>query len=316
MNITTRQLAAFVHAARQRSFTRAAEHMHISQAGMSLMMRELEIQVGCRLFDRTTRSVALTPAGAALLPVAERALEELSSAVEELNRIGAQVRKTLRVGATPLVAAHVMPLVQQALKRLQPEVSLRILDSNVEELQRSVASGDLDCGVGPFSRTVSGIERELLFRFDLLYVCAARSGRAARTHPVLPSLRWSDLREAPDLSLTPDNPIQELIARELKRNGIPANRTPLTFNNIETVIGMASGGAGAAIIPSIALAMCWNNALEVARLTAPALNVGLYLITKRGRAVPAVLDQFTSVVMRVFGDISADSARTCSRQRT
>jgi DNA-binding transcriptional LysR family regulator len=60
MNITSRQLKAFVLTAQHRSFSRAAERLFITQSGMSLLVRELEAQLGFRLFDRTTRRVTLS----------------------------------------------------------------------------------------------------------------------------------------------------------------------------------------------------------------------------------------------------------------
>ena len=69
MNISTRQLQAFLAIARLGSFTRAAEEMFVTQAGLSLMLKDFETQVGARLFDRTTRSVRLTPSGESLLPL-------------------------------------------------------------------------------------------------------------------------------------------------------------------------------------------------------------------------------------------------------
>jgi DNA-binding transcriptional LysR family regulator len=68
MNVSTRQLQAFIAIARLGSFTRAAEEVFMTQAGLSLMLKDLEAQVGARLFDRTTRSVRLTVAGETLLP--------------------------------------------------------------------------------------------------------------------------------------------------------------------------------------------------------------------------------------------------------
>lgn len=302
MNITTRQLTAFVHAARHLSFTRAAEQMHISQAGLSLMIRELENQIGCRLFDRTTRSILLTAAGQRLLLVAERALEELSSAISELDQLGARLRKIFRVGTTPLLASTLMPPVHQAFRRLRPEITLRVIDAGLEEVHRRVASGELDCGLGTFPKNVPGIARSLLFRFDLLHVRPIdhAAPEASASHSPLPSVRWSDLAEVPAVQLPPGNPLQELIAKELKKNGVVGNATPLMFNHMETIIGMVSTGAGAAIIPSIALAMCRNDAVGVARLVAPALKVGLYLITKRGKAVPEVLPEFTDLLVRTL----------------
>jgi DNA-binding transcriptional LysR family regulator len=299
MNISTRQLAAFVHAARERSFTRAAERMHLSQAGLSLMMRELEAQVGCRLFDRTTRTVALTAAGASLLPIATRTLEDLASSVGSLQEREASVRNTLRVGATPLLCAWVMPAVIQALRASHPEIGLALNDAKPEEVQRRVAAGELDCGLGPFASNVPGIQRTLVYKFDLLYIRATR-GVSERGTPAVRTLRWGELREAPLLQLPPDNPIQQLVGKELRKHGIPPHPAPATFNNVETVIGMAVAGAGAAIIPSVAFAMCRNNALEVARLVTPALNVGLVLISKRGRPAPAALGAFSETLVQVL----------------
>lgn len=301
MNITTRQLTAFVAAARHRSFTRAAEQIHISQAGLSLMMRELEGQLGCRLFDRTTRSVVLTSAGERLLPVAQRAVEDLSSVVSQLDQLGARLRKTLRVGSTPLLAATLLPSVYQALQRLRPEITLRFTDAGLEDLHRQVANGELDCGLGMFSKAVPGIERSLLFSFDLIHVRATRhTSKPSRQNRTLQRMRWRDLGEAPLVQLPPDNPIQELVTRQLKKNGLTAPESPLTFNHIETMIAMAAAGAGAAIVPSFALASCRHHAVEVAQLVDPALKLGLYLITKRGRGLPEVLSDFTKVLLQVL----------------
>jgi DNA-binding transcriptional LysR family regulator len=63
MNLSMRQMRAFLHVARIGNFTRAAERAHMTQAGLSTLVREMERQLGARLFDRTTRMVSLTTAG-------------------------------------------------------------------------------------------------------------------------------------------------------------------------------------------------------------------------------------------------------------
>lgn len=88
MNLSTRQLRAFLQVARVGNFTRAAEQAHITQAGLSILIREMERQLGCRLFDRTTRVVSLTPAGRRLLPVVERMVTDLDDVAAELGAAG------------------------------------------------------------------------------------------------------------------------------------------------------------------------------------------------------------------------------------
>jgi DNA-binding transcriptional LysR family regulator len=86
MNITSRQLMAFVLIARHESFSRAAEQMYITQSGISLIVRDLESQLGFRLFDRTTRRVKVSERGARFLPIATRCLSDLEGAAQDIRR--------------------------------------------------------------------------------------------------------------------------------------------------------------------------------------------------------------------------------------
>jgi DNA-binding transcriptional LysR family regulator len=86
MHITLRQLKAFLLTARYRSFSRAAEQLFITQSGMSVMVRELESQLGFPLFERTTRRVNLTEFGSRFLPVADRCLLDLEAAAINIRR--------------------------------------------------------------------------------------------------------------------------------------------------------------------------------------------------------------------------------------
>jgi len=85
MEFTARQLRALLAVAERRSFSRAAEVLYCTPSGVSVLIRELENQVGFRLFDRTTRHVSLTKNGAALVPVIGRALADVEAATAALT---------------------------------------------------------------------------------------------------------------------------------------------------------------------------------------------------------------------------------------
>src|SRR3954468_5176405 len=93
MDFSTRQLRAFLLVAQHQSFSRAAAALFITPSGLSLIIRELESQLGFRLFDRTTRHVALTRHGKKLLPVIGRALHEIEEAAKG---IGAEMQEASR----------------------------------------------------------------------------------------------------------------------------------------------------------------------------------------------------------------------------
>src|ERR1043165_9781038 len=109
MSISTRQLQAFLALARLGSFTRASEEIFVTRAGLSLMLKELETQVGARLFDRTTRYVRLTPPGEALLPTARRMMADWESATSNIGKLSAAAKQEVTLAATPLIASSVLP---------------------------------------------------------------------------------------------------------------------------------------------------------------------------------------------------------------
>ncbi|RYD87703.1 MAG: LysR family transcriptional regulator [Sphingobacteriales bacterium] len=156
MNVSTRQLRAFLAVARLQSITRAAEHIHLSQAGLSLLLREMETQLGLRLFDRTTRSVALTEGGRQLLPAAERMLAEWSDITARLDKLSVDVARTLTVAATPLVCSSVMPVVLKTLRQQRPDIAVVVRDVERSQIEALVLSGEVDMALGILFKAGSG----------------------------------------------------------------------------------------------------------------------------------------------------------------
>src|SRR5687767_356976 len=144
MNITSRQLKAFLLTARHESFSRASEQLFITQSGMSVLVRELESQLGFRLFERTTRKVTLTELGSRFLPVADRSLSELESAAVALGRSVAVAGNSLSIGAAPFAAAEIMPQAISAYGALHPKLNIRLIDAESARLMEMVQAGRID----------------------------------------------------------------------------------------------------------------------------------------------------------------------------
>src|SRR3712207_5779005 len=107
-----RQLRAFAAIAETRTFTAAAERVHVTQAAISMQIRQLEQEVGLPLFVRTPRRVVLTEAGERLLERAEMILREHDSALAELAELAGAEHGRLRVGsASGMVAADPLPSI-------------------------------------------------------------------------------------------------------------------------------------------------------------------------------------------------------------
>ncbi len=98
-----RQLRIFVAVAEQRSFTRAGEIVHLRQQSVSKSVRELELELGVELLERTTREVRLTAAGRVLLEEGKRALEVTDGAFARTREVGSGLAGTIRIGYSPVI---------------------------------------------------------------------------------------------------------------------------------------------------------------------------------------------------------------------
>src|SRR6266700_3558293 len=279
MNISSRQLKAFVLTARHQSFSRAAEQLFITQSGMSVLVRELEGQLGFRLFDRTTRKVALTEFGTKFLPIADRSLLELEAAA--IGRAASVADRRIAIGATPLIASKLLPSVISDYAAHSPGMKIVLHDGDRSRVVAMALSGEIDVGLGCFLQPVSGVRRIPLFRFSLMVIEPA--ARPASGPPQW--LRWKDIVGWRLIGAPPHNPIQQLIDRNLQRFG---RREPpdMVFDYFETQIAMVEAGVGCAVIPTFAIPACRRRRVAIHPLPDPIVPIDLCQIARRGRKLP------------------------------
>ena len=155
-SMDARQLEYFVAVAEELSFTRAAQRCHVVQSALSYQIARLERETGVALFERTSRSVALTPAGRVLLPRARHILAELELAAAELTALAGLLTGRLRLGMIGSAAAE--PVVERALvgfHRRHPGVEIAIEDTGSADMAGRIRAGDLDLAfVGLFADQV------------------------------------------------------------------------------------------------------------------------------------------------------------------
>jgi DNA-binding transcriptional LysR family regulator len=169
MEFSSRQLRAFHLVAHHRSFARAAETLFITPSGLSVLIRELEHQLGFRLFDRTTRQVALTAYGSDLLSATEPDLSSLDAAMSRIGKTAKRTAEWISIGTTPWLAANVLPYAIRQFRERRPDLRFRLFDGGLGEIERRVEAGKLDFGVGIF-KSFPGLQRTPFFRFALMVI--------------------------------------------------------------------------------------------------------------------------------------------------
>lgn len=175
-----RQLRAFTAIAESGTFTAGAQRVHVTQAAVSMQIRQLEIELGAPLFIRAPRRVILTEAGEALLERARRILREHDVAVAEIAELAGAERGRLRVGsASAMVSADPLPQILKELRERHPRADVTIVSGTSEALVRHILAGELDMAFVSLPVEARGIQTEGLSRDELVAI-ASPQHRLAR----------------------------------------------------------------------------------------------------------------------------------------
>lgn len=130
--------------AEMNSFTRAAQRCLVVQSALSHQIARLEKELGARLFERTSRRVRLTPAGAAFLPAARQCLDAAERVAAEVAAAVGEVRGRLAVGLIPTVAAVDVPAVLREFHQRHPKARISLSVGASDELAEQVRQGDIE----------------------------------------------------------------------------------------------------------------------------------------------------------------------------
>jgi DNA-binding transcriptional LysR family regulator len=238
------ELAAFSAVAEHRSFTRAAAQVGIALPTMSQTIRSLEDRLGVRLFNRTTRSVALTEAGERLLAEVRPILEGLDHALESVNPFRDTPMGTLRLAVTrPFATMMLAPLVQPFLAEY-PAIRLEI---SVDDTHSDIVSGRFDAGI----RVGHRVERDMTilrlgdeFRLMTVAAPAYMEGRPTPSVPIdLQALNCIQYRTPFDGSVYPWVFTKDGQQTEFAIGG------SLIVNDLDLLISTVVSGVGVGYLP-------------------------------------------------------------------
>lgn len=154
--LTDFRLKVFLTAAQQKSFTRAARELNISQPAVSQNVAELEQQVGDTLFERGRGEVTLTQKGEILLKYAEKILHLYDNLNTELIPSNAPVLAQIRIAACPIAVRFILPGAIKKFRTIHPNAQVSILESADSETERAILDGEADLGI--MERRPDGLE--------------------------------------------------------------------------------------------------------------------------------------------------------------
>ncbi len=294
------RLRYFVAVAEELHFGRAADRLNMSQPPLSQQIRLLEQELDTALFDRSTRRVGLTDAGAFLYPEAVRLL----ASADGVDRLMDQHRHgragTLRVGFVDSAAYEVMPRALSEYRRRWPQVDYELHTMSSDEQVSGLREGRIDVGIGRAASDAAHVEATLVMHEPLLVAVAASHRLATAAQASL-----SDLAGEPlvgfDRRVSPS--LHSVLAGMLGAAGV-AYDPIIEATEYATILGFVAAGEGTAVVPS-SVQTFRPPELHYAALTDRAASVPLLLLTRTGERPPLVA-QALEVIVDLYAATSAN----------
>jgi len=273
IRLTLPQLDAFLKLTELGSFRDAAAASGVSQPAFSRTIQLIEGRVGARLFDRDTRNVTLTAAGARLRPLAERLIKTYDEAFDELDQFIGGRQGRVRIAALPSVAAGLLPATIKAFQAKHPEVQIDIWEDISGPVHRAVAAGEADIGLATPPPPQESLKYKALMPDELVLVCRHDDPLTSQD-----AYDWSVLADRPFIGMSPDSSLHGMINAAFEQAGLDIR--PLFNCRHPTTIGsLVAESLGVTVLPRLTLAQMASPALTWRRLENPSISRSIGLIT-------------------------------------
>ena len=287
-----RQLRAFVAIAEEGTFTAASDRLVLVQSAVSATIRALERELGTPLFERTTRRVALTDAGRALLPEARATLEASRLAVDAVDQVKGGVRGTVSIGIMQATASHgvSVPRLIAGFQAVHPFVTVTIRHvGGSENIAAHVREGSLDLGILSLPGEASGLKLTELGREPMLLACPPGHPLARRA-----SVSLAELADEPFVDGPPGWGIRTVTDDAFAAAGV--SRTPrFEINDSLSIVQFVAEGLAVALLPPSIAESAPAVRMVPLKGVAPAFRTLLGVPT--GRRLRAAVRAFSEFVL-------------------
>jgi len=257
MPLNLHLLRLFAVVARTGSFSRAAEILHISQPAISKGVRDFELQIGCRLLDRTSKGVRPTREGLALARHAAALFAAERAAEEELQALRSLSSGSLRVGASTTIATYMIPECLGIFHRAHPGIDLHVTSANTSDIADLLSAHEVDIALVEGPVVNESLVSEA-WRTDLMCLIVGADHRFARTSgPIDCAL----LAEEILIVREPGSGTRDVVAQALAAKRVEPKRS-LEIGSTEAIKQAVAAGIGVAIVSKAAI----DDQLQLGRI--------------------------------------------------
>jgi DNA-binding transcriptional LysR family regulator len=240
-HVTIRQLQVFVEAAAALSFARVAERLHLTPAGVSFQIKQIEAQSGFALFERVGKKVTLTDAGKTLLGYAKQVLQSLRDADQAMMALKGMSGGRVTIGLVS-TAKYIAPHLLTRFQARYPAIAIELREGNRRWITEALLKGDVDLAIMGQPPLGADVEAEAFAPHPSVIV-------ASPSHPLagLSDLPASMLGGEPFIAREEGSGTRSLMDGFFERNGLTP-RVVMTTSSNETIKQAVMAGMGVALI--------------------------------------------------------------------
>ena len=308
MNLTIRQIQAFVAVYRLGGISKAAKRLRLTQSAVSVLIRQIETNLGVTLFERTTRRLQPTQAAEDAVADSERLLRDLDHLNAKLRGVAEKTRGDVAVALSAGLAAALGGVMLSAFTQRYPNIRVHMHDVAPNQVVARVLEQEVEFGLGASERDNVEIEQEILATDQISAICL-RSNKIARRA----SISWDQIATLDTISTPRGDALRTLIDDGLARNSRHFDpKYEVSF--LDTALAMAAQGIGVAVMPSHLVQHLHGRTLVGVPLVRPTLRRDLCLLRKAGGVLSPAAAAFAEVARDVLaaspGRGTASSSRT------
>ena len=277
-------------------FGRAAERCYVSQPTLSGQIKKLEDELGVVIFERTKRSVEITPIGQEIIALARQLMEQ-ADAIEQVARAHSDpLAGPFRIGALPTLSPYLMPLILVPLRQQYPQLKLVLSEEVTESLIRRLRSHELDAAM--VATPVDEPDLVSIPIFDEPFWLAL-----PRKHPLYykDEITKEDLAELDVLLLSDGHCLarQAMEVFGLSDRPIEGEMGDLRAASLETLLQLVGAGFGCTLVPALAVRGPWmtDSGIIARRLELPDAYRRVSLVYRQSFPRRKVLDVFVNTVL-------------------
>ena len=255
-----RDLEYLIAVADTHHFGKAAERCFVSQPTLSAQIKKVEEFLGVAIFERTKRSVTLTPVGQQILDHARQSIEQVTAMKQVASAYRDPLAGPLRLGLIPTLSPYLIPLILKPLKKELPQMTLRISEETTNTLEHRLRDHEIDAAILATPMPDDGYEEILLFDEPFWLV-------HPRKHELYTKedITRHDLRKLKMLFLSEEHCLtaQAMDVCRIKERSTEGPMEDLRAFGLETLVQLVAAGFGCTLVPALSIHGSWMTSTGV-----------------------------------------------------